>query len=252
MAVTLETKGTYNTNQILTAFYIDGEVIKAFEAKGYSISITATSLKVFKGNQPQASIPVKAGAALFAIQGKLAASSLQSVAHKIMSVITPLIGEVQLESASAKIISEAKKKKAVEVPTSIPYPDTDTKQKSSGAVTGTTKAACLGEATKLHQKVQGTNTGSRYVVIALSPDLNVAARYKGHSLSIRVEGDVKKHVDRLKAAGFDGVKAANYASMHLQCDSDVMARRAASSVLGGMDMQFSTAWPDFKKMSEGV
>jgi len=48
------------------------------------------------------------------------------------------------------------------------------------------------KATKLYQPVSGTSSGSRYFIIALSPAIKVAARWKkGHAsegLALRVEG----------------------------------------------------------------
>lgn len=275
MAVQIESKQTYSTEQILAAFGIKDEVIAQIKAADLSIGITPSSLKVTQKGMPVASIPVKAGAALFALQGKLAGSSLESVAYKIMGVLKPLLDGVESPSmAAVKAAKHAKNYGASDEMVSKIVKDEDQLEAEDSAPPKKTlkeaieakkkpaftkkavealkgKVVPLSMATELYQPVQGTGGGSVYITLALCPDLKVAARYKGHNLSIRAEGDVAKYHGRLEAAGFNKLQES-YASVHLACNTAILARRAVASVLGGLDIEFSSPWPDFNKMQEGA
>lgn len=72
----------------------------------------------------------------------------------------------------------------------------------------------LKDAEQLYQPVYATSGGSRYFMIAGCPDLKMACRYNGDSISIRVEG--KKMADfaaGLKMCGF--TMHSKYSSVHL-------------------------------------
>lgn len=284
MGVTIETKKSdskqsHTTAELLQAFKIDSEVIKKFTEAGYSLLLTPTAVKVQQNMMPVASIPMKSQAVKYALEGALADSSLQSVAHKIMSVIGPLISHDAVPSGAAKLAKEAKKEKyakmygankldPIEVgdlsediskPKTIKEAVAAKKKKVAvdpGVETKPDKILKKGQvdslslATELYQHVKGTSNGSEYIVLALSDELKVAARYKGTTLSVRAEGDMTKHQKRIKEAGFDP-KTDSYCSVHLSVDNSILARRAAASVLGGLDVQFDTPWPDLKKMGEG-
>lgn len=95
----------------------------------------------------------------------------------------------------------------------------------------------LRDATLMYQPVHGSSPGSRYFVIALTPDLRVAARWKDTTMSIRVEGpSFKKLADKLTACGFDNASGSgDYCSMHLTVGYDkVMASRCLGAVVASI------------------
>lgn len=101
------------------------------------------------------------------------------------------------------------------------------------------------QATKLYQPVHGTSSGSRYFVVALSKDLKIAARFKGEDLSMRVEGNISKSKDILVENGFNIGADETYASMHLKCPTQILAKRVIGALLTGMDMELQSELPKF-------
>ena len=78
----------------------------------------------------------------------------------------------------------------------------------------------LREATELNQQVHGTTSTSRYTVVLLGSQFNVAARWLGGTVSLRVEPRGPKFSDpalvmSLKDAGFTVPEHEMYASIHL-------------------------------------
>lgn len=103
----------------------------------------------------------------------------------------------------------------------------------------------LRDADKMYQPVHGTSGGSRYYVVAGNDDLRVAARYQGGTLSVRVEGPkLQIHLKAITAGGL-GVKAGkDYASVHLEVDSDQLAAKTLGAVLMGLGVPLDTALPN--------
>jgi hypothetical protein len=102
----------------------------------------------------------------------------------------------------------------------------------------------LRDATMLYQPVHGTSSSSRYYLVAANQGLRVAARWKNSGLSIRVEGEsLLAHKSELTEAGII-LKGAEYASVHLSCDDELLARKAMGAVLMAMGAQFDTPLPN--------
>jgi hypothetical protein len=99
----------------------------------------------------------------------------------------------------------------------------------------------LVHATKMYQPVFGTSVGSTYFAVALSPLIKVAARYKGTSLSVRLEGDVE--TIKIKAVELGFKLDAAHASIHMIVDSDMTAGKVLGSILCGLSMAFNTPIP---------
>lgn len=111
-------------------------------------------------------------------------------------------------------------------------------------------AVALSEATRLYQPTRGTDDSSRYHVVALGP-INVAARWKGETLSIRCEGSaLGGFASTLKSLGLkqQGSSPA-YASIHLQVgNSKETARKSLGAVLLGLGVSFYTPLPDLERL----
>lgn len=109
----------------------------------------------------------------------------------------------------------------------------------------------LTEASALYQPVKGTSAGSRYFLVAANDHLRIGARWRPahHSLSIRVEGDgFSKYTGNVSAAGFD--TKSGYASLHLSCPTEIVARKALGAVLMGLGVNLETPLPDLAVIAE--
>lgn len=93
-------------------------------------------------------------------------------------------------------------------------------------------AVSLAEATRLYQPVNGSSSGSVYYTAALFKDMKLAARLKGQTLSVRVEGAVEKHKHLLIAAGL-GLKS-DYASEHFACGNTLLAQRTLGAIISAL------------------
>ena len=117
----------------------------------------------------------------------------------------------------------------------------------------TTKALPLVFATKLYQPVKGSSKGSRYFVAGISPELRVAARYQGGSLSVRVEGENwEAHKSLVDDVGLDLANKGNYASAHMPINDPVLAAKTLGCILAGLSVkgvQFATPMPSFQVLA---
>lgn len=87
----------------------------------------------------------------------------------------------------------------------------------------------LRDADALLQKVHGTDQSSTYYTVALSDRVNVAARIKKKTLSLRLEGKLSKEDEvRASTAGFQKA-SAGHMSMHVDCQ-----QVPPVAVIGGM------------------
>ena len=101
----------------------------------------------------------------------------------------------------------------------------------------------LAQAQTMYQPVVGTSSGSRYFVVAMRPDLKIAARLTGGKLSVRAEGEgLSKFSKQLTQAGFGN--GDKYRSLHVSPGKDLwMAGRTLGSILVGLDIEFQTMAP---------
>jgi len=115
----------------------------------------------------------------------------------------------------------------------------------------TAEPVSLSDAGHLYQPVKGTSAGSRYFLVAANDHLRVGARWRPthNSLSIRVEGDsFAKHIGNIQAAGFD--TKHGYASLHLSCPTELVARKALGAVILGLGVTIETPMPDLAVIAE--
>jgi len=106
----------------------------------------------------------------------------------------------------------------------------------------------LRDATRMYEPVKGSSPNSRYFLVAANQDLRIAARYKGTSLSVRIEGPGwEKHSTSIQACGFDNVQLAQgYASLHLHVGDPVIAGKALGAILLGLGIPLETPLPELK------
>ncbi|MCO5157860.1 MAG: hypothetical protein M9945_14120 [Aquamicrobium sp.] len=105
----------------------------------------------------------------------------------------------------------------------------------------------LRDATLMYQPVHGSSAGSRYFMVAGNSSIRVAARYKGGTLSIRLEGPgLSDHKKKIEAIGFSKLsKSEQYASVHLDVGGDLLlANKTLGAFLVGLGVSLETPIPD--------
>lgn len=96
----------------------------------------------------------------------------------------------------------------------------------------------LWEATKMYQPVTASSVGSKYFVVALRPDLKLAARYIEGRLSVRAEGTgLPNYFNAFIESGFNA--GTGYYSLHVQVGGDKMLSRTLGSILLGLNVDFT-------------
>lgn len=110
----------------------------------------------------------------------------------------------------------------------------------------------LRDATMLYQPVRGSSPNSRYFLVAANKDLRIAARYKGNSLSVRIEGPAwEKYAEKISECGFDHVAVdKGYASLHLHVVNHVVASKALGAILMGIGIELQTPLPDMSVIKD--
>lgn len=109
----------------------------------------------------------------------------------------------------------------------------------------------LRDAKHLYQPVHGTSNGKGYYCVAAGPVLNVAAKYVGQALSIRIEGQqFASYKHRIEAAGIHSVNA-DYASIHLSVDDD-MAMKTVGAIILGLGVPMLTPLPNLELIRDKV
>lgn len=95
----------------------------------------------------------------------------------------------------------------------------------------------LMKATELGQAVRSTSSGSCYHVVAIGPDLRLAARLRNGQLSVRAEGNLMKYP--LGANGLTKSDKGTHSSAHLAVGKDkALARRTLASLIWGIGAPF--------------
>jgi hypothetical protein len=91
----------------------------------------------------------------------------------------------------------------------------------------------LTKATELGQEVNGTSSGSIYIVCLIADSFKMAIRNNGNVLSIRVEPreGVPFPVVALQQLGFGGTQFDTYASQHFKCDGGPLSLCGAYGAL---------------------
>ena len=108
----------------------------------------------------------------------------------------------------------------------------------------------LRDANMMYQPVKGTSQGTRYFLVGASTGLRIAARYKGASLSVRIEGpNFGQHKQQMLACGFTGLNA-DYASMHLSVVDPVIAAKALGAILLGLGVPMITPMPNLQLIKD--
>ena len=108
----------------------------------------------------------------------------------------------------------------------------------------------LRNAEMMYQPVRGTSNDTRYFMVGAAMGLRVAARYKGSSLSVRIEGTKFALLKpKIEACGFTNLNA-EYASMHLQVPDPVIAAKTLGAILLGLGVTLLTPMPNLQLIKD--
>jgi hypothetical protein len=115
----------------------------------------------------------------------------------------------------------------------------------------TAQVVHLRDALAIGQKVFGTSGGSIYTVIALNPRVKIAARLKGHGLSIRAEfnGASEHELALLKQLGLQAKDGGQYMSTHMDLE-EVPVGRVVGAMLMDSGIEFEDQIKSGKEITE--
>lgn len=243
--------------QLLDLLKIDPELVTWLYQHQVAVVVTVTAV-VFKApdGQELAAVPVKHSHLDRLQKGTLATDALTGLGAEISAAIVKIkedlmstVGALELlkkkqpeDGPLAEPVAEAQVAKASQTAWSV----FDTKQLT------TAEPVKLRDATMMYQPVRGSSAHSRYFMVAANQDLRVAARYKGSSLSVRIEGPAwEKYKHKIATCGFDNISLEKgYASLHLAVPDDVLAGKTLGAVLLGLGVPLETPVPDLSVIKD--
>jgi len=224
--LTTSTSKDYAFN-LMAQFGVDAKLI----AQAKSLGVVADqnmsgSILIKKGGVVHGTVPVKSQALTLLKQGTLGPSSKAAFKGQFESVLSKAVaasqkdGEVALPPAPSKF---AKLKPAAKLVETI----VDIDDLTSSAPSGKTK---LASATALYQSVAGTSPEAKYVVFAMIPGLNLAAKIESDlDFALRAEGiDLSSYKPELE--GFGLKVKGGYASGHFHASSQDLLIKALGAV----------------------
>ncbi len=234
---------------------IDEELYDWLHYSGFQVKLTATQFEFRHPDFPPdkqviSAVPVKMTQLHQLQQGTMSAVELAELQVTLETQIKELQEyhpqpTKQGKPQSALAMLPKHKADASPTPATVKWPVFDK------AKMKTAEPVQLSEAGQLYQPVKGTSAGSRYFLVAANDQLRIGARWRpSHdSLSIRVEGDsFGKHQKNITEAGFDA--KSGYASLHLSCPNETVARKALGAVLLGLGVALETPMPDLSVIAE--
>lgn len=217
--------------ELLTAASVSPALLQQLEDGGMTVKVVPTGLKVVKDGEVVGSLPLAAQtleSLKLGVASTLTKAAIQDSLASVVSVVSaggsnsPLHDKIELKPiklGGSPTPSQAAASKPVPV-----------------AVNLTAPTVKLASATSIYQAVSGTDGGSRYFCVGLSPNLNMAARWLGKNLSIRFEGNLNIWAPTLTAAGLK--ISEKHASLHLTDITDLQVQKA----VGGLLMAIPAGW----------
>jgi len=241
--------GNSETLKTLASLGIPEHAAKHVLDSGVDCTITSTSIAFSHNNGLYEKAVFQPGILTLAKKGALKKNSLEHLQHMVQTTFKkveekmgapevpgPGSGDDEIANVFKEPLIKSSQKKHAPAPAANSISDTEIKKMMSSS------KLPLTEAEHMYQPISGTNSESKYFLIARSHDLKVAARVKNGKLSIRIEGDVQNYKDELATLGISMASDA-HASMHLEVGNQDMARRTIGSVLFGLNMNWETPAP---------
>ena len=234
---------------------VSPEKLLKLHSEKVKVMATTSAIKFVKDGEVLSKVEIKSSDTAKAAKKTLSSPMIKQFKQDAADAVDVALAKVT--GAPVSIIAEAAPapekpihKAIVENDEPTPAPKPIPKHKPQEGVFPQSKMASaplvpLGEAGLLYQPVGGTGSSSRYFVVALSEGLKVAVRYKGSSLSIRVEGaDLDAHKSDLMNLGLS-MASVKHASMHVTADVSI-APRVIGSLIGAISVNWTTQMPNFQ------
>ena len=258
MAVTITPK-----KDILECLGVNTGMTKVFHSLGGKVETGINKICITVPGQTTHALKVPTGALGLIYNQQLAPHSKENLKGEVEFAIKKMIGDhADPNPESAVNLGVTFTPPTVEYPkypdlADCPIPPKETKvlpkstpsagyEFCSDEEMTTLTPVALATASRLYQPIKGTTLGTRYFLIASAPEANIAARYKGNQLSLRIEGSILSDKSLLHENGFN--LSVGYASLHLECTDTMILKRAVGAVLFGLNLQYNTPTPDVMKL----
>lgn len=219
MAISFKTSENYGY-EIASLFGVPQHLINQAKACGVVIEQSVAGKFVIKRKaQVYGSVSIAGQAITLAKAGTLGPASKGSAQAQFSSAL-----QAAIASANSEVVGVEEKAPS---PASVPASGWPAKNPSPEK---TTKVK-LSQATALYQPVDGTSPGSTYYTFCLLQGAAIAVRFKGGSMSIRVEGQsLLEYGKQLSDAELDYSPQGHY-SAHFEVGSQPLAVRTLGAVL---------------------
>lgn len=242
------------TTKLLKALQISPELVNLVVSKGVTFVIMSSATLIMKGGQTVAEVKMAKAALDLALKGELGDFSL----GHLTGMMTQALEKALVTGSTSYNKPEFFKPPKEDLPPTPKKPPVygaTPLHTNAGPMTqeypedkmATGPVQKLSEANVMYQPVVGTSAGSRYFFIGATKDLKIAARIKGKSLSVRVEGNVEAFSDLLKENGFS-FPETHHASIHVEIQTVLMANRVVGALLVGLGEDVLTPLPKMKKI----
>jgi len=240
MAVSIVTPENHGYN-LIKLCGVSPELIDQASKEKIQISTTSTgtlSLVDGKTGIVLGIVPFKGTAISLLQQGKLGPASKESVKYQVEKILKAAIApKEKVETVYDKAADLYAEPQDKDEPISMTKDDSDTVVTSSPFAKKKKEVlnkeqVKLAEAKELYQPVFGTSSGSVYYVAAIFSGLNVALKKASNSMSIRVEGNIKKYQNSLSTLGF--TTKGSYASVHFEIENQELYLKTFGAVIGAL------------------
>lgn len=242
------------TKAAMTALSISPALIDSLEAEtGLKIQAMPSCLKAAVDGEVVATLPIKVTILQKAIATPdeltpMEKAALKTAGMNFMQAISQNAQKAPVAKTGAMPllkpgVSEAPQ--AGSTATEAQHGTVDDKLVHPLATIETAPRSKLAAATRLYEPVYATSDNSRYFVVAAGQFLNVAARFKHHRLSVRVEGKAfANYTGALTEFGFSNAGDGSYASMHFDDLTPEQAQKALGAVIVGLNVPMRTPMPN--------
>lgn len=224
MAVVTKSTEQYGYS-ILALFGVDSFMVSTAKNLGVEIQHSSGTFKIVKGDTVYGTVTLKGSSITLAKDGNLGPASKQAIKFNFESALSKALKSIA--GTSAPVNKEAE---PINLSGSGKLKVAPLK---SSPVPLSTSPCHLAEAGAIYQPVFGTSNGSVYYVVARFNGLNIAARIKPSTLSLRAEGpDLGSYKAELTSVGFS-VKD-DYASVHFDINAadKALMRKTFGAVVG--------------------
>ena len=250
MAITITPK-----KDIFECLDVNKGLINVFQSLGGKVDTGINKIVVSVPGQLPSAIKVPTGALGSIFNNMLAGHSKESLKGTLECSIKKMIdahaganpdSPIHMEAETTPMEAETTHAQSIPTGGGVEITPAEPQNYCSDIEMQTLPPVALLTASRMYQPIKGTTIGTRYFLIASAPEGNIAARYKGTQLSLRVEGKITSAKHTMQENGFN--VAPGYASLHLTCPDTMMLKRAVGAVLLGLQLKYTTPFPEVTKI----